>query len=268
MKTGIGQGIMPHSSGMVCRISIAWKCDIPYLLLGDVYFFTFQKCYLDQCMWEIKMSFNLLFVAFVSHSRCLKIIIRVLQIKNTKLPVLFKVFMETKQEWASKGGPLRRRQSLRRLTVSLFRQPWQKGTLMAKALLALYSHHICWHRQVAFFLISLALWMVSSSRFLDAKEGEMPQPMNIQHFRETVSSNHFWSQFYTELWLSLKVSETERFQLECMKIARKTLCDVLLPSRSQFISDGQGSHETREKVPHMAEPLLCMGEGGRSLKLL
>ena len=28
MKTGIKQDIMPHSSGMVWRISIAWKCDI------------------------------------------------------------------------------------------------------------------------------------------------------------------------------------------------------------------------------------------------
>ena len=96
----------------------------------------------------------------------------------------------------------------------------------------------------------------------------MPQPMSVQHFGEMVSSSRFWSQFCTELWLSLNVSETDRFQPQCMKIARKALCDVLLPCRSQLISVGQGSHETRGKVPHMAEPLLCMGEGGRGLKLL
>ena len=49
------------------------------------------------------MSFNLLFVAFVSHSRCLKIVIRVLQIKSTKFPLLFKVFIETKQECIKVG---------------------------------------------------------------------------------------------------------------------------------------------------------------------
>ena len=54
-------------------------------------------------MREIKMFFNLLFVAFVSHSRCLKIVIRVLQNRNTKLLVLFKVFIETKQECTPVG---------------------------------------------------------------------------------------------------------------------------------------------------------------------
>ena len=101
--------------------------------------------------------------------------------------------------------------------------------------------------------------MVSSSRFLGAKEGEMPQPMSVQHFGEMVSSSRFWSQFCTELWLSLNVSETDRFQLKCMKIARRALCDVLLPCRSLFISVGQGSHITRGKGPSHGRAIALHG---------
>ena len=68
-----------------------------------------------------------------------------------------------------------------------------EGTAMAKALLGLYTHHLCRHGQHAFLLLRLPLRTVSSSHVLGSKEREMPQPMSIEHFREMVSSSRFWS---------------------------------------------------------------------------
>ena len=44
-----------------------------------------------------------------------------------------------------------------------------------------------------------------------------------------------------------------------MKIARKALCDVLLPCRSLFISVGQGSHITRGKGPSHGRAIALHG---------
>ena len=100
-----------------------------------------------------------------------------------------------------------------------------------------------------------------------ATDREMPQPMSVEDCREKVSSSRFWSQFCTELWLTLRGSNIERFELNYMKIARKGLCDVLLHCTKRLVLVSQGSQVTGGEVPHTAGPLVSMGEGGRGVKL-